>query len=53
MQILFEMHNAQDHSPSMGWNFLCAIVKLLSAYATTFSSLPSFCDKMVPTPFGD
>jgi hypothetical protein len=37
----------------MGWNFLCAIIRLLLAYAINFSSLPSFCDKMAPTSFGD
>jgi len=37
----------------MGWNFLYASVRLLLAYVTTFSNLPSFCDNIAPTPLGD
>jgi hypothetical protein len=35
-------HIGAYHSPSMGWNFFCAYVKLLLAQATTFQAcLPS------------
>jgi len=37
----------------MGWNFLYASIRLLLAYATTFSNLPYFCDNITPTPLGN